>query len=714
MKICLLCDIHLSYNKHTVQYDAFEWACEDIRRKKPDIVAVPGDFTSDGGIFAAKRFIKRIHSLNIPAVVIPGNSDCRTAKNISYMNELASPCVNRFDGLTVFAVNDAQKTVSDDAFACLDKAGEKDVIIMHHPVKVLKEPSRSRFAEWRSSHPEPFLFYAHLHESVRNGRDYGLQALDPDKASGENPCITYFDTETQELEKIYYYCPVPNDLWRYVGISCFRPEKDLAYAAEHRLHCIELRPGALAYDRDTLSKLVADWRAAGGSNLSLHAPEVTYSDGAILETDTWDRFVELAMMLNADRVTLHVPAASLDSVRKNPEVLDTVADFLAKRFAMLPNKCVVGVENMHMTEKERPDGSRRFGYLPEECVEFMKRLQEKCPREIGINLDVGHARNNAPYSAKCPCGTWYAELGRYAVGYHLHQVTEKPEGGYSNHMPFDGFYGKLVSLASFFRSWNLGMLEKAPVIFEIRDDGAYEPVIRLLERQNERRVSDLHTHTWFSDCGRDRPEKIITAAIENGVKLLGISDHSYGVGERRMQYLKKIRDLAPRYADRVKLMCGIEIPTKPGLFDVENPDDILGYDYALIEHITDHDSIVGGDLIGFCKNLGIRCGVAHTDLFAYCEKYGYEPRVYFERMAKAGIFWEMNVCDDSVHFFRKHAYVAEFMNSEAKQSVVRDAGLSVSIGSDCHRCDEYPGYRVQNMYDFLTEKNIRLADAYFG
>ena len=38
MNICFLCDLHLGYNKNTVQYEAFDYACADISRKRPDLV----------------------------------------------------------------------------------------------------------------------------------------------------------------------------------------------------------------------------------------------------------------------------------------------------------------------------------------------------------------------------------------------------------------------------------------------------------------------------------------------------------------------------------------------------------------------------------------------------------------------------------------------------------------------------------------------------
>ena len=41
-------------------------------------------------------------------------------------------------------------------------------------------------------------------------------------------------------------------------------------------------------------------------------------------------------------------------------------------------------------------------------------------------------------------------------------------------------------------------------------------------------IQDLHSHTYYSFCGMDRPETVIEAAIAGGIELFGISDHAHG------------------------------------------------------------------------------------------------------------------------------------------------------------------------------------------
>ena len=56
------------------------------------------------------------------------------------------------------------------------------------------------------------------------------------------------------------------------------------------------------------------------------------------------------------------------------------------------------------------------------------------------------------------------------------------------------------------------------------------------------------------------------------------------------------------------------------------------------------------------------------------------------------------------------AYVSNFMQDESKMKIVRDAGVVISIGSDCHRCEEYNGHRLYEAYDFLKKNGFTTYD----
>ena len=65
---------------------------------------------------------------------------------------------------------------------------------------------------------------------------------------------------------------------------------------------------------------------------------------------------------------------------------------------------------------------------------------------------------------------------------------------------------------------------------------------------------------------------------------------------------------------------------------------------------------------------------------------------------------------DSIHHYREHQYVIDFMNDESKMDIIRNSGVYVSVGFDSHRMEDYDGYKVHTMYEFLKNKGIKTAD----
>ncbi|MBE6780422.1 MAG: histidinol-phosphatase HisJ family protein [Ruminococcaceae bacterium] len=76
---------------------------------------------------------------------------------------------------------------------------------------------------------------------------------------------------------------------------------------------------------------------------------------------------------------------------------------------------------------------------------------------------------------------------------------------------------------------------------------------------------DLHTHTIYSD-GKNSPEEMVLSAIEKGLKVIGISDHSYTgfdsgyciKAEKIEDYIKEIQRLKIKYRDKIEVLCGLE------------------------------------------------------------------------------------------------------------------------------------------------------------
>ncbi len=476
MKICFIADLHLPYHPRAVQYEVFDWALRDLREQGADALVFAGDFTADGHPDAFRAFAEKLRGLDIPVFAMPGNADYRTPETAACADAYVRPTPAALGETKLLLLFDGRGEIAEETYARLETADENTVVCGHHPPESLPEPHRTRMLAWERTHPQTPAFFAHLHAVTRRGEcGWLLPAADPDKNIGEEPAIAYYDTQTRTLRQSFFRCPVPPDFAERLALSC-RREEDIRYAAERGLSCIELR-GELLHDPETVLPPVSQWRAAGGTLLSLHAPELVA--GGRFRAEEWDAFADFAGRVSAGRVTLHVPDIPADAASDGR--LAEIAGFAAEKIAALPDSLVIGVENMHMTAKDTPE-RRRFGYLPDECLRFMRILRAHTAKKTGIHLDVGHARNNAPFQQRYTLSAWYAETGAEIVGYHIHQV--KIAGGkLENHLPIDDWYGKYISYAGFFRAWETGMLAKAPVILEIRPEGGYRETFALLDRE---------------------------------------------------------------------------------------------------------------------------------------------------------------------------------------------------------------------------------------
>jgi len=206
-------------------------------------------------------------------------------------------------------------------------------------------------------------------------------------------------------------------------------------------------------------------------------------------------------------------------------------------------------------------------------------------------------------------------------------------------------------------------------------------------------IADFHSHSWYSGCGRDNPEELVKKMIDEGVEIYGMTDHNYGIGNRKKEYFYLQSYLQEKYKDKIKMYRGIELCTAENLHSRD--EDISFFDYCLIEHLDREDSIIHNDIVSYAKSFGIKgTGIAHTDLFSYCKKMGYDEYEFFKKLKDNHIFWEMNVTYDSVHGYHEHQYVKDFRTSKYQQDLIRNVGLTISVGFDGHRMEEYRVDRV--------------------
>lgn len=243
-------------------------------------------------------------------------------------------------------------------------------------------------------------------------------------------------------------------------------------------------------------------------------------------------------------------------------------------------------------------------------------------------------------------------------------------------------------------------------------------------------IQDLHSHTYYSFCGSDTPEEVVETAIAGGIELLGITDHSYGIGdgcyenyenlseaaernyERPLKrYFDHINLMKEKYKGRIEILRGIEVATwKNGRIPLPENADISGFDYCLVEHLDyTGETITEGDIFSFAGRCGCPTGIAHTDLFGFLASQGWDPLEYFTRMAEQGIFWEMNVNLDTIHKGHEHAYMLEFFKNPVQQEIVRKSGVRLSVGFDGHRVYDYKPERIAYYCRKIEEMGIPMA-----
>ena len=152
---------------------------------------------------------------------------------------------------------------------------------------------------------------------------------------------------------------------------------------------------------------------------------------------------------------------------------------------------------------------------------------------------------------------------------------------------------------------------------------------------------NYHTHTTFCD-GVNSPEEMVLEAIRLGMSELGFSGHahmsfdsSYCMSlEGTEQYKAVITDLKQKYADKIKILLGIEQ-------DIYSDDPLEGYDYVI------------GSVHYVCKNgqyLTIDYSRAEQERII-AEYYGGDQYAFVEDYFRAvATVYEKTKCDIIGHF----------------------------------------------------------------
>ncbi len=182
-------------------------------------------------------------------------------------------------------------------------------------------------------------------------------------------------------------------------------------------------------------------------------------------------------------------------------------------------------------------------------------------------------------------------------------------------------------------------------------------------------LQNLHTHCIYWD-GSDTTEEMVLEAIEKGFDSLGFSSHSpmffsptakvspTGI----LLYRESVALLKKKYADRIKLYCGLEVEM------LSNPP-MGGYDY-LIGSV--HYFKFGDNYVGFDRDAQTVKKVIDDHFGGDGMKYATTYYEYLSHLPEYGNF------DIIGHFdlITKHCEKADFFDTESK--TYRDAALSAA------------------------------------
>ena len=234
----------------------------------------------------------------------------------------------------------------------------------------------------------------------------------------------------------------------------------------------------------------------------------------------------------------------------------------------------------------------------------------------------------------------------------------------------------------------------------------------------ERYLQNLHTHSTYCD-GHDTPEETVLRAIELGFDTIGFSGHSHMyfsplIGmtpEATEAYKQEIARLKTLYADRIRVLCGLE-------FEMYSRVPLDGYDYLIgsCHYLRIGDEIVGIDRRAdevkrvtdtYYGGSWLKCAEAYYETMTHLHEYGSFDFVgHFDLISKnceKADFMDVEsdayrrLALDSLHEVARHfrlfeintgaisrgyrttPYPAPFLLREMKR-----LGCGVLISSDCH------------------------------
>jgi len=481
--------MHMPKNKNSIQWDFFIKAVERLKEDEIRTVLCLGDITSFGEYEAFEAYLKIMESFD--HYFILGNSDVRDKNTQKLFTDKSSGFEFKCDRVTLKGINTPYGIIENKDKEGIKHLSEGDILLLHHSISALDTESK-KYLEDAAKEKQITIIHAHSHKRmdylVGKSRAVCLRAIDPDKAIGDYPCITYFDTQTKDLTEVVFenLSNTAYEMSKYFGISCVDNKENVKYALDNSVYGVELRCNGKDWEPDlSLTPLIEEWRTKTNGYLSVHMPNLRWKDGEIVGKEKWYDAVLYAKTINADGITMHPPKVKISEL---DEAYDLFLELYKYAAESMSDKVKIGIENLHK-EYGETDNDRSFGYIPKEVTMWIDAINDAVGKENRVchTLDVGHARNNGVFAQMFPISRWYEIMGKRTVAYHIHQVIPH-DGKMKNHTAIENWFGPMISYVSFFYAWEKEIINHVPIFLEVRGHANYEKSVSALRKILENNI----------------------------------------------------------------------------------------------------------------------------------------------------------------------------------------------------------------------------------
>jgi sugar phosphate isomerase/epimerase len=373
-------------------------------------------------------------------------------------------------------------------------------MLTHYSLDTLDADSRIWIETWIAAHGVELYLAGHRH-FTRTRRVAGClevitRGLDPDKAFGGPPGISLLQRTTDgDWTEQAIPWPHGRDLlpaetehspvgWSIRG----NPVETVRETYDFGLNVLELRPREADYD---LATTVAELKKLRGDRpvyLSWHLTNLAWdvSSSTVSGQDLVAQQVDHAQACGADAFTVHVPQIGAHLMDQgNDEWQAFLRAFEALFKQAIDDGVRLSIENVHNdpgTALARE--GRKFATHIDEYETWIRSVISALGTDssrIGAHFDIGHARNNGELGNLQPIGDWYACIGRYITGYHIHQVRPHEETHkLVNHRDIKSTYDRTISYAGFLHAWSNRLINRAPLFVEVRKAEERRRTTRLL------------------------------------------------------------------------------------------------------------------------------------------------------------------------------------------------------------------------------------------